>query len=100
VSIVRTVIYIVRYTIHFPNYNPIIVYSSKVVVVCLLGLRRIDEPREENSSGVYFKSEKIISMAFSVLPRREWKIEIAKREKGKINDIDNNYRFVLSVCNE
>lgn len=33
-SIVQPAIYIVRYTIHFPNYNPIIVYSSKLLCVC------------------------------------------------------------------
>lgn len=46
VSIVRPAIYIVRCTIHFPNYNPIIVYSSKICCVCVVEAREEESEKE------------------------------------------------------
>lgn len=70
VSIVRPAIYIVRYTIHFPNYNPIIVYSSKIVV-CMA----VVEELLEKFLRCVLQMRKIIpfDFFFSALPAVNWK---------------------------
>lgn len=86
-SIVRCCCYLYRKVyIHFPNYNPIIVHSSRTIRKAI-----------ENSS--LYTSNTNVQCLFSP-STNGYRCAGGAQKKREINDIDNNYRFVLRATSE